>query len=108
MLEAASPYAAAYALEMVSAHDTTLFGRAIYVSPACTALLGYTPNDLVGLPAASLFHPDDLTGKVPSSDLKDAMRLHIPKPSPTKISPRADGTRVPTISSCARSPSACS
>lgn len=71
MLEAASPYAAAYALEMVSAHDTTLFGRAIYVSPACTALLGYTPNDLVGLPAASLFHPDDLTGKVPSSDLKD-------------------------------------
>ncbi len=35
-------------------------GRCLYVSPAVTALLGYDPDDLVGLHPTDLIHPDDL------------------------------------------------
>jgi len=34
-------------------------GVMTYVSPACLAITGFTPEELVGRPAASLHHPDD-------------------------------------------------
>ena len=36
-----------------------LGGRLLYVSPACR-VLGYEPDELIGRPAATLVHPDDL------------------------------------------------
>jgi diguanylate cyclase (GGDEF)-like protein/PAS domain S-box-containing protein len=34
-------------------------GRYIYISPSCTALLGYEPEELIGHTPYELFHPDD-------------------------------------------------
>jgi PAS domain S-box-containing protein len=44
--------------DMISKHnwDRTY----LYVSPACTKLLGYTPDDLTGMSAYQLIHPDDV------------------------------------------------
>lgn len=36
-------------------------GRVSYVSPSITEMLGYTPQEVVGLHALSLIHPDDLS-----------------------------------------------
>lgn len=44
--------------DMISKH--TMDGVYTYVSPACHALLGYKPEDLVGQTAYDFFHPDDL------------------------------------------------
>lgn len=44
--------------DMISRHSPD--GTYLYVSPACTMLLGYTPEELVGRHAYELFHPDDL------------------------------------------------
>jgi PAS domain S-box-containing protein len=33
-------------------------GRRLYVSPACRDLFGYEPEELIGLPAGQLVHPD--------------------------------------------------
>ena len=38
----------------------TLGGGRTYVSPACRALLGYTPEEFLVLPREDLIHPDDL------------------------------------------------
>jgi len=38
--------------------DTT--GRFIYISPSIKNVLGYQPNDLIGVPFNSLVHPDDV------------------------------------------------
>jgi diguanylate cyclase (GGDEF)-like protein/PAS domain S-box-containing protein len=35
-------------------------GVLVYVSPASTRMLGTRPDELIGLPARNLFHPDDL------------------------------------------------
>lgn len=35
-------------------------GEFTFVSPACTALLGYTPQEVLGTNAMALIHPDDL------------------------------------------------
>ena len=43
--------------DMISRHDAD--GVFIYVSPACTVLLGYTPDELKGEPFTTLVHPDD-------------------------------------------------
>ncbi|MGB3208406.1 MAG: PAS domain S-box protein [Crinalium sp.] len=44
--------------DMISRH--TLDGTYLYVSPACYTLIGYQPEDLVGVLAYDLFHSDDL------------------------------------------------
>ncbi len=49
---------AEHATDMISRHDPD--GRYVYASPACRQLLGYAPEDLVGLSAYDLFHPDDV------------------------------------------------
>jgi diguanylate cyclase (GGDEF)-like protein/PAS domain S-box-containing protein len=33
---------------------------AVYVSPSVERIMGYTPQDLIGVPVATLLHPDDL------------------------------------------------
>jgi PAS domain S-box-containing protein len=35
-------------------------GRIVYISPSVRALLGYEPQELMGVPVAQLVHPDDL------------------------------------------------
>ncbi|MBN1936816.1 MAG: PAS domain S-box protein [Anaerolineae bacterium] len=45
------------ATDMISRHS--LQGHYLYASPACTALLGYNANELVGRSAYEFFHPDD-------------------------------------------------
>ncbi len=44
--------------DMISRHAPD--GRYLYASPACTALLGYAPEELVGRSAYDLFHEEDL------------------------------------------------
>ena len=56
-----------HSFDMISVHDTSPEGRYLYASPACFALLGYTPAELLGRPAYQFFHPDDL---------KASMELH--------------------------------
>jgi PAS domain S-box-containing protein/putative nucleotidyltransferase with HDIG domain len=43
--------------DMISRHDTA--GTFLYVSPACLAILGYAPEELINTSVASLIHPDD-------------------------------------------------
>jgi PAS domain S-box-containing protein len=43
--------------DMISKHDTN--GIFLYVSPACRALLGYEPEELIGTPVTPLVHPED-------------------------------------------------
>ena len=43
--------------DMISRHDVN--GNFLYVSPACQALLGYEPNELIGQPILPFVHPDD-------------------------------------------------
>ena len=43
--------------DMISRHD--LQGVYLYASPACLALLGYKPEELVGHPAFEFIHPED-------------------------------------------------
>ncbi|NJS08953.1 MAG: response regulator [Microcoleus sp. CSU_2_2] len=44
--------------DMISRHNPK--GLFIYVSPACHALLGYQPSELIGRVPNDYFHPDDL------------------------------------------------
>jgi PAS domain S-box-containing protein len=43
--------------DMISRHDTK--GNFLYVSPACFALLGYKPEELIGNPVMPFVHPED-------------------------------------------------
>ncbi|MHC5537504.1 PAS domain-containing sensor histidine kinase [Singulisphaera rosea] len=43
--------------DMISRHDPE--GRYLYASPACRALTGYDPEELVGRSAYDFIHPDD-------------------------------------------------
>jgi PAS domain S-box-containing protein/putative nucleotidyltransferase with HDIG domain len=44
--------------DMISRHDAQ--GVYLYASPACRALLGYEPEELIGHTAFEFIHPDDL------------------------------------------------
>ena len=44
--------------DMISKHTSE--GVYTYASPACRALLGYEPEELVGHSANEFFHPEDL------------------------------------------------
>ncbi len=48
--------------DVVSKHD--LSGRILYISPSCRNLLGYEPEELIGMNICDLIHPEDLT-KIP-------------------------------------------
>ncbi|MFW6027838.1 MAG: ATP-binding protein [bacterium] len=48
---------AEHALDMISRHGPD--GRLRFVSPACTSILGYAPEELEGRAAVSLIHPRD-------------------------------------------------
>jgi diguanylate cyclase (GGDEF)-like protein/PAS domain S-box-containing protein len=50
--------------DMISRHAAD--GTFHYVSPACTLLLGYTSNELIGQSIFDLFHPEDITTIVPA------------------------------------------
>jgi len=43
--------------DMISRHDSA--GTFLYVSPACRAILGYEPDELINTPVTPLVHPDD-------------------------------------------------
>ncbi len=44
--------------DMITRHSPD--GTYLYVSPACTTLLGYVPDDLIGHSAYEFIHPDDV------------------------------------------------
>ncbi len=44
--------------DMISRHD--MHGTFLYVSPACTTLVGYQPEELVGKGILPFVHPDDM------------------------------------------------
>jgi PAS domain S-box-containing protein len=44
--------------DMISRHD--IQGNYLYASPACRALLGYEPEELIGHSAFEFIHPDDI------------------------------------------------
>lgn len=46
--------------EMISVHDTSPEGTYLYASPASKELLGWEPEELVGKPVNTLFHPDEI------------------------------------------------
>lgn len=46
------------AVEMISRHS--LDGKYLYVSPSCKYLLGYEPEELIGVDPYELFHPDSI------------------------------------------------
>ncbi|MDT9180060.1 MAG: PAS domain S-box protein [Limnospira sp. PMC 1291.21] len=46
-----------HATDLISRHDAE--GIYIYASPACRDLLGYEPEELIGISAYNFFHPDD-------------------------------------------------
>lgn len=43
--------------DMISRHD--MQGNFLYVSPACSTVIGYGPSELIGKPITPLIHPDD-------------------------------------------------
>ena len=43
--------------DMISKHDTA--GTFVYVSPACQAILGYKPEELIGSSVTQFVHPED-------------------------------------------------
>lgn len=43
--------------DLVGLHNP--FAEFIYVSPSCTAILGYEPHELIGIDIYTLVHPDD-------------------------------------------------
>jgi PAS domain S-box-containing protein len=49
------------AADMISRHDPE--GVFLYASPASKTILGYEPHELVGQPACSFVHPDDVQGR---------------------------------------------
>ncbi|NBC16892.1 MAG: PAS domain S-box protein, partial [Bacteroidetes bacterium] len=49
---------AEHATDLISRHDVD--GTCLYASPASRPLLGYAPDELVGVSAYDLLHPDDL------------------------------------------------
>jgi PAS domain S-box-containing protein len=49
---------AEHSTDMISKH--TPQGQFLYTSPACRALLGYEPHELIGRNPYEIFHPDDL------------------------------------------------
>jgi PAS domain S-box-containing protein len=44
--------------DMISCHDPE--GVYMYASPACSVILGYAPNEMIGRSAFEFIHPDDL------------------------------------------------
>ncbi|WP_068776890.1 PAS domain S-box protein [Paenibacillus sp. FJAT-26967] len=49
-----------HSLDFISRHTADEEARYVYASPACKALLGYEPDELVGTSAYDYFHPDDI------------------------------------------------
>lgn len=63
---------AEHSLDIISRHapDTTT----LYVSPACTTILGYEPSDLIGRPAVEIIHPEDIV-RMAQQPVTGSMRL---------------------------------
>ncbi|SDI60656.1 sensor domain-containing diguanylate cyclase [Paenibacillus naphthalenovorans] len=58
-----------HSTDMISKHDRS--GRFLYVSPACRKLLGYEPEELVGIIAYEMLHPEDLDAVPQPQDIVD-------------------------------------
>jgi PAS domain S-box-containing protein len=55
--EARYRFLADNALDFISLHDPA--GKVLYASPAARRMLGYRPEEMMGVPAESFLHPDD-------------------------------------------------
>jgi PAS domain S-box-containing protein len=54
--------------DMISRHDGQ--GYFLYASPACRAILGYEPDELIGQSALNYIHPEDMARIAPMLNLK--------------------------------------
>jgi PAS domain S-box-containing protein/putative nucleotidyltransferase with HDIG domain len=61
------------ATDMITRH--TLRGDCLYVSPACRGLIGYEPEELLGLSLFDFIHPENLTQA--TQKLKDLRRTPV-------------------------------
>lgn len=55
--EARYRFLADYALDFISLHDPA--GQVLYASPAARGMLGYRPEEWMGVPVEAFVHPDD-------------------------------------------------
>jgi len=55
--EARYRFLADHALDFISLHDPE--GKILYASPAARRMLGYRPEEMMGVPAEAFVHPDD-------------------------------------------------
>jgi PAS domain S-box-containing protein len=62
-----------------------------YVGPSTTRVMGYTPDQLPGRPAADLVHPDDLGW---CQELSGKVMAHPGIPVPCRFRRRADGSFI--------------
>lgn len=80
---------AEYATDMISRHNPD--GRILYASPAARSLLGFGPEELIGITPAEFVHPDDLPA------LNRLRSMSLVSKSPTTFTyriRRKDGTYV--------------
>ncbi len=56
--EARYRFLADHALDFISLHDPA--GKILYASPAARRMLGYRPEEMMGVPAEAFIHPDDV------------------------------------------------
>lgn len=80
---------AEYATDMISRHNPD--GRILYASPAARSLLGFGPEELIGITPAEFVHPEDLPA------LNRLRSMSLVSKSPTTFTyriRRKDGTYV--------------
>jgi PAS domain S-box-containing protein/diguanylate cyclase (GGDEF)-like protein len=80
---------AEYATDMISRHNAD--GRILYASPAARTLLGFGPEELIGITPAEFVHPEDLPA------LNRLRSMSLVSKSPTTFTYRVrrkDGTYV--------------
>ncbi|MCF7707750.1 MAG: response regulator [Verrucomicrobia bacterium] len=73
--------------DLVCLHD--LSGCYVYVSPSSYKLLGYKPEELIGLSPYDFFHPDDIP-KVRAESHDIALRGEVPNPIACRIRRKND------------------
>ncbi len=82
---------------LLADHSTDMIGRMgvdgirRYVSPSCWTLLGYEPEELIGVPALDIIHPEDRTRVV--TELRNAAAAST-EPVTTHRLRRKDGSYV--------------
>jgi PAS domain S-box-containing protein len=87
------------ATDLIVLQDLAL--RPLYISPAAVRLLGYAPDEMIGLTAETLMHPDDAK---PFIDAIKSLSQEVPRARRTHRLLRRDGSYVWVEASLQRIP----